>query len=291
MIQSNIGERELQKKIDFQINNWNYYKNSIIPSVAPHEEPDLSIFKNKEIWKNKNILFARYTTDFDCPYETGFYGCLKDDPFDLNSLKAKRRYEINKGVKNFTFRRLTTDYLNEMYDVYLESLKGYDKIQKPQSRSKFCDCWGEIFFESNAKIYGVVSNADGRLCGFTHICENGLYIAISTLTTRVDMEKHGVNFALVYGVCMQYDGLLKSGEGYYLWDGYKNILHETNFQEWLIKYFGFRKAYCRLNIIYRPSLRPVIRLIFLFRNIIKGTKNKWLKKVYALLKMEELRRK
>ena len=43
----------------------------------------------------------------------------------------------------------------------------------------------------------------------------------------------------------------KIGKNFYICDGERNILHETSFQNYLEKYFGFRKAYCKLNLKYR----------------------------------------
>lgn len=51
--------------------SWKYYNHAMIPITAPHEEVDIQCIKDKSIWKeNKNALFARWTSDFDCGYET-----------------------------------------------------------------------------------------------------------------------------------------------------------------------------------------------------------------------------
>ncbi len=280
----------MRGKTNFDIENWCYNNNAITPSAYPHEQPDLSIFDNKDIWKNKNIFLIRYTTCFDTKEKTSFYGCLKDDAFEIGQLKAKRRYEIKKGLKNFFFRRLSMEDIESMYQVYIEAMKGYNNYTLCQNKTDFCKHWQKVYMEKNAVLYGVFSKNSRILCGFAHVCENGKYIPISTFKTMVAEERKGVNFALMYGICMQYNELLRSGQGYYLWDGYKNILHETSFQDWLIKYFGFRKAYCKLNIVYRPSLRPLIKLLFPFRKMFMNSKKGIFKKIYGVLLMEELRR-
>lgn len=33
------------------IEEWKYYNHAVIPSVAPHREPDLACIKDKSIWK------------------------------------------------------------------------------------------------------------------------------------------------------------------------------------------------------------------------------------------------
>lgn len=47
---------------------WKYYNHALIPTCAPHEEPDLSKIKNNSIWKiekGKHPLLVRWTVNFD----------------------------------------------------------------------------------------------------------------------------------------------------------------------------------------------------------------------------------
>ena len=62
------------------------------------QEHDFSESIDAQIGNNR--FYVAETCD-DCGYETNWWYVVKDTPFDLNSLKAKRRYEINKGIKNF----------------------------------------------------------------------------------------------------------------------------------------------------------------------------------------------
>ena len=52
----------------------------------------------------KKALFARWTSEFDCGYETNWWYVIKDKEFDLSALKSNYRYKINKGNKNFDVR-------------------------------------------------------------------------------------------------------------------------------------------------------------------------------------------
>ena len=79
---------------------WKYYNHAMIPTVAPHEEADVETIYSKDFWKeNKNALLARWTSDFDCGYETNWWYVIKDDPFDITTLKSKRRYESIRGKR------------------------------------------------------------------------------------------------------------------------------------------------------------------------------------------------
>lgn len=268
---------------------WISYNNTLVPNCYPHEEPDTSELKIN-LKKTKGALFARYTTDFDCNYETPFWAVIKDTPFDINSLKAKRRYEINRGNKSFYTKPLSRKNLGDMYDVYVESMKGYDN-PVIVAEDVFLRNWDNVFTVKETLMLGVFECSTDFLCGWAHIIDHGRYIPISTFDTRVSYEKNGVNFALAFGICEYYKSRLESGS-VYLCDGYRNIIHQTKFQDFLIKYFGFRKAYCNLHMVYRSSVLIAVKLFYPFRKGIKAFLPKSLRvKVCAVLNMEEWSRK
>jgi hypothetical protein len=76
----------------------------------------------------------------------------------------------------------------------------------------------------------------------------------------------------------------------YVSDGARSISHETNVQKFLIQKFNFRKAYCRLNIVYREDVNLLIKILFPFRKIFQKYNNFLTKKAIVLLKQEEIRR-
>lgn len=100
-----------------QVYGWQYYNHAAVPTTAPHETPDISSITNDNIWKIKGgtPLLARWTTDFDCSYETNWWYVIKDTPFNISELKAKRRYEINKGIKNFEVKQIDPCEFKEDY--------------------------------------------------------------------------------------------------------------------------------------------------------------------------------
>lgn len=61
-------------------------------------------------------------------------------------------------------------------------------------------------------------------------------------------QRYQVNAALIASYLDYYTEDIK--EGKYISNGTRNIIHETNFNEDLCKKYGFRKAYCKLNIKY-----------------------------------------
>ena len=112
-----------------------YYNHAAIPATAPNEVPDMCPIKSGDIWKmtsNGTPLLARWTTDFDCGYETNWWYVIKDKPFDIGALKAKRRYEINKGIKNFDVKIIDPcEYKEELYLVQVAAFSVYPAKYRP----------------------------------------------------------------------------------------------------------------------------------------------------------------
>lgn len=87
------------------IKGWKYYNYAAIPENSPCEDPDVSVIESGEIWSLAGSpLLARWTTDFDKIDAGSWWYVIKDTPLDVSKLKAKKRYEINRGMKNFDVR-------------------------------------------------------------------------------------------------------------------------------------------------------------------------------------------
>lgn len=234
-------------------------------------------------------LLVRWTTDFDCPEKTEWWYCIKDTPFDINSLKSKRRYEINKGKKNFNVKEINPlDFKEEIYEVYKKAVSSY--LRKSYELEI-----KEIFIEKmknwkNFKVYGAFSKENKELSSYVLLIINDSYISFSVLKSIPEYEKMGVNAAIVSYILEKYNQ--KLNKNFYICDGERNILHETYFQNYLEKYFGFRKVYCKLNLEYRSIFSIIVKILFPFRSILKKINNILIfQKINSILYMEEIRKK
>lgn len=269
---------------------WMYYNHAAVPTTAPHELPNMNPIKDGSIWHigGGTPLLARWTTDFDCGHETNWWYEIKDTPFDIMSLKAKRRYGITKGEKHFEIRRIDSElFFDELYDIRLTCLNSYPDEYRPAINH---ESWEKEIrrFSSDYVVYGAFFRESGKLCGYANIQENGKYANLVEVKALPEYEKYQINAAIVYQILNDYADFLKDG---YICDGARNINHETAYQDYLEKYFGFRKAYCKLNIAYNPKIGWAVKLLFPFRGILKKFDN--LKIVHltnAVLKMEEFAR-
>lgn len=268
---------------------WRYYNHGAIPTVPPHENPDMGPLENKSIWKigRKVPLLARWTTEFDCGYETNWWYIIKDTPFDISQLKAKRRYEVNKGIKYFDVRKIDPcDYKEELYSVQVAAFSAYPEKYRPtvdkQAMFSKIDQWGQYV------VFGAFHRESGELSGYAFLMQTRHdYVDFNVLKTKPEQEKFSVNAALVAGILQYFHDFLLNGG--MICDGARSIHHETAFQDYLEKYFGFRKAYCHLHVAYNPKIKWLIKLLFPVRKcLLKLDMLGMVHQINSVLKMEAL---
>lgn len=271
---------------------WRYYNNAIVSDMAPHETPDISEVRNRDFWKKYGkgkALLARYTSDFDSKEYTNWWYCIKDSSFDINSIKAKRRYEIKKGIKNFTVKVIEPEcYDLGLYQVYKAAADSYNEpVSSLLTENEYCEhvkTWKNKYLT----IAAFSNDEDNQLAGFCVLTEYETYIDFNGCKSNPKYEGKGVNAALVFFILEHYKKALESGV--YISDGQRNIFHDTHFQEYLVKYFEFRYAYCKLNVLYRPFIGGIITLLYPFKKIIKKIDISIMRKISGILRMEEILR-
>lgn len=276
--------------MDMNIDGWKYYNNAALPTTKPHEEPDLTPINSGAIWKigGGYPLLARWTSEYDCGYETNWWYVIKDTPFDISALKSKRRYEINKGAKNFIVKEIApTEHAEDIYRVSVAAYETYPKSYRPIIHH---DRYVESVLKWDFyKVYGAFSVEDGSFDGYACLNKKDMYISFVMMKAVPSKEKLGLNAAMVYQMLVDHEQFLSNGG--YICDGARSIQHETAFQDYLEKYFEFRKAYCHLHIVYNPKFKMVINTAYLFRKILKKFGSvPIVGKVNALLRMEEINR-
>lgn len=269
---------------------WRYYNHVMIPACAPHESVNMRPLENGSIWKvggKGNIaLFARWTSDWDCDQKTDWWYVIKDDGFDIASLKAKRRYEINKGKKNFDVQEIVAEeYSNEIFNITMEAYKEYPAKYRPYVE--------KVSFINNLKswtkyrVYGAFDRETDELCGYAYLSVHQNYVDFNCLKTMPKSEKKGINAAIVEKIVSDFNDKLCSS--FYICDGSRALFHETNFQNYLEKYFGFRKAYCKLHIKYRGGIYVVVRVLYPIRKKLLGN-GKLTSRIKTVLMYEEIKK-
>lgn len=275
---------------------WEYYNHALVPTTAPDVAPDISWMKDRKMWKKladgKYPLFARWITDFDCHEDTGWWYCIKDDPFDLSSLKYKRRRVINQGLQWVEVKWiLPCEYAELMADINLAARLGYgESLDVEKEKSVLVQEFSSIYdLESlgNREYLGAFLKESDKMIGYGIYEIFNDWVDQSVIKTHPDYLKYNVNAAMVYYAIEHYMGEKSSIK--YISNGSKNISHKTNYHEYLMKYFGFRKAYCRLHVRYRTWVHIVIALFYPFRNLLKRfSGNTLIHQLVGVLTMEEI---
>lgn len=272
------------------IEGWRYYKHAMLSTGAPQESVNLQPIKDGSIWKQKGYpLFARYISDYDCGYPTEWWYCLKDSEYRIDTLNAKKRYRITKGRKFFIVKPINEDdYLDEIVDVQIEAYTQYPKQYRPNISRIELESENKKWKKQSHTLFGAFRISDGKLCGFSLVNEFEHYCYFVQQKTKPESEKDEINAALVDGILSYYNERLNPD--FPLVDGQRNLVHDTAFQEYLCKYFGFRYAYCRLNIVYRNWVKFIVNALYPYKEKIKKGKGKISTRIYSVLKMEEIAR-
>lgn len=211
---------------------------------------------------------------------------IKDTSFDIGALKSKRRYEINKGNKNFEVKIINPeDFVDDIYRVTVAAYSGWPEKYRPSVTKEQIE--EQIKLWSKYLVFGAYSRNDNILQGYAIVEDYGNYAAFSVLRTNPEAEKQGINAAVVDRILAKFDD--RFHDGFYICDGARSIRHETAFQDYLEKYFAFRKAYCKLNIRYKPGFGLAVKVLYPFRKMINGNSGIG-SKISGILKMEEIYR-
>ena len=266
---------------------WKYYNHALVPTTAPHE-------KIKEIqsgfWNGWEgfPLFARWTTDFDCGYETNWWYVIKEAPFSIEELSAKRKKNIRQSLKKCVVKKIDpVENVKELFEVYSAAYTRYSKADNRKTFEQFkCQCERESKEEYD--YWGGYSIETGNLIGFMTIRIGEDYVESCVAKYHPDFLKCRVSDAIHYTVLNEY---LNNCGKKYLSSGMRNINHITNVQDYKIDNFNFKKAYCHLCIMYRKPLDIIIRLLYPFKGLInKVNGGHFVHQMSSVLRMEEIRR-
>lgn len=135
-------------------------------------------------------------------------------------------------------------------------------------------------------MFGAFYRENGELQGYSVVLLNENYVKFDIQKTNPEYEKLQINAALVNGIIEHFNDRLS--KDFYVVDGERNVMHETAFQDYLEKYFGFRKAFCKLNVKYRGYVKIVVKVLYPLRKIIYKMRGGLPKKIGAVLKTEEI---
>lgn len=265
-------------------NHWKYYNHSIVSTCAPHEEPDIKQIDNGDIWDiDKKALFVRFTSNFEHTSSQQWWYCIKDTPINLELIGSNQRYKINKGLKYVEIKKIMClEYAEELFNCFQKATQRYKCYSNRYSKEDFL----KDLETDSLEYYGAFFKETGELVAYSKNIVKEDYVDFSVIKFIPQYMKYQISAALIYTMIYDYINIQKKK---YVCDGERCIRHKTNIQDYLMRMFGFRKAYCELNLLYRKPVEIIVKLIYPFRRIFfKFDKFKLVADVSAILKMEEI---
>ena len=228
-------------------------------------------------------LLARWTTDFDCGYETDWWYCIKEAPYRRDELSKSSRKHIRQAQKKVCVKIIDqVQYAKQLYRVYEEAVIGYKNFKDTSTEEGFIDSirrdkrtyWGAFDIETNILVAYMVFE------------ENETYV--STTTAKFSKKYMNLNASTaMYNEALEY--YLNQRGFRYVEGGERNINHATNTQEYKIEKFHYKKAYCHLHIAYNPKVGWAVKLVYPFRKILRALDRlRIVHLINGVLKMEEI---
>ena len=265
-----------------KIIGWQYYKHAIIPTTAPHEKPDLTPVMSGAIWKENKPLLVRWTSEWDCGYDTGWWYVIREGPFNLSELSASSRRNIRKALRNCRVEKIDPElYIDDLWRVFNEAIIRYRNYEMPFDKDVFVRDW-----ICSGKDFWAGYDNTGQMIGFAVFEVHEKWVDYQVAKYSVQYLKLRVGDAINATVLDYY--LNKRGKKY-VSDGERSILHKTNVQKYLMEHFDYRKAYCRLHVLFRKRLQVLIKLLFPIRKLLRCLDGiQRVHKINSLLIMEEI---
>ena len=167
----------------------------------------------------------------------------------------------------------------------MEAFAAYPQEYRP--KLDYLKLKNEIEFSWKEKIcFGAFDILTGKMVSYSSFFKNGSAIIFSALKSMPKYEREKVNAAIIAYSLEYFNNEI--AKGFYICDGERNISHQTNFQSYLEKTFDFRKAYCKVHVVYRPCIKIIVDMLYPFRGVLSKIHNRFFHNINAVLKMESI---
>lgn len=262
--------------------SWKLYGGALVPAQPAPCYIKLSFDEARLLIKQSGAWFLRYSSD-PCEEESDWWFVVCDK-YEPQILTSKMKKQINRANSQCTVRQINVEWLAEhCYECYSSAFLRYKGVLPPSNekvQDELLKTVGGPF-----EYWGVF--VQDALAGFCQCIVEKHDVIVSFLKLHPAFMKYYSSYALVSKLINNY--VLEKGQR--LSCGNRNILHHTNIQQFLLR-FGFKKQYCKLNIVYHPFLEAVIKIMYPLRGLIyKSPHYRLIHNVQSLLFQEEIRKK
>lgn len=273
------------------IKGWKYYNHAAVPINQPNDKINLVPVYDGSIWdltsdNGARPLFVTYISDYDTSHETSYWYIIKDGPFVFEELSKKYQKNVLKALERCEVKRIDPiSCFEELYGVYKSAISSYKTVDNEVSKIDMLANIKQDGFE----YWGAYNRLTGVLVGWMSCRNNGEWTETVTAKYHPELQSYARPSDAIHYTILNYylNGLGQK----YICSGSRNINHKTNVQDYKIKNWKFRKAYCNFHIIYKPGINIIIKLIYPFRKLLLlFDRITFVHQVYSLLRLEEISR-
>ena len=211
--------------------------------------------------------FVRNTYNWDKKESAFFWYVIKDEFHGLNEIPTRDRNKVRRSLRSYSYRKVSRQ---EMSTIGLDLFNKSRKRFKEKSLLLSQEEWDMCISSDNLDLW----------MGFNSETNEPVSFAINTLyNDYCDYNTLGFDPDAPHNTYPMY-GLLYEMNRYYLeelhlkyvLDGARSITEHSNIQPFLEEKFKFRKAFCDLQLFYRPWMGIVVKILFPFRRWIFNKK-------------------
>lgn len=259
--------------------SWLYYKKGVVSKIPPYQH---IVVDKKTLFNHfKGAFYIRWDSDFDKAQNPNYYHVIKDRDCSIESLPSKTRNMIRRCLKNCEIQLVDWQYIVDGggYEVYDSEYRRYS-TKGFTTASETEDKWAEGMKEAAQRGQEFwAATCKGKVIAYSVCWRKEEHVDL--VTWKVDYENYNQlypSYGLVYQMCEYY---LHQKEIRYVDDGGRSLTEHSKVQDFLINKFCFRKAYTKLNAIFKWYLvLPLMMLSFFEKNI----KNNQLRSLVRLYK-------
>ncbi len=258
--------------------DWIEYRGFLVSAKPPQLQGELSEEEVSELFRLfPSARFIRTISEFDRTKDSPFWYVIQDKTPYLQDYSSNTRSKVKRGLKRHRiFEADKAFMLDHAYPVYAAAHERYGDA----------NALSEMEFKKHLESlddrqWWCAENIEAKK--LAAYCQNQLVDnSLHMMAIKFDpsMLKDYPSYALFHHLGEHYLG---QKEVKYISDGARSLDHDTRVQELLMDKFGYRKAFCRLNIYYRSPLGLMVRLLAPFKSILpKGAKSLILQHQVAL---------
>ena len=259
----------VEKRVDNMV--FETYKRCLFYRGNLLDTRKLSKEEMKYLLKNSNALFLLNPYDYDSNEKTSFWYVVRKRPYTVEDYSPKIRKQIRRSLKEYRYTRINPlEILDDVYRVYLEANQrlgvtdvmtlGSFKMMVTTSIKAGKEWWGGFHIEDDKLA----------MVEILRITKSG-YAEMDAEWLSYKYTKHNPT----YGLNDTIVGNLLGERGFELINaGARSLTEHSNVQDFLIEKFGFKKAYCRVQLYMPFGYRVVSKCLYPFRKLISNVKVK-----------------